>query len=199
MFTNATTVSPPLIEVVWPEKSLSRNILLVLGTSLLLALSAQIVLPLPFSPVPVTFQTCTVLLAGAVLGSRLGAVSVLVYLTQGAIGLPFFAKGGAGLSYLRGVTAGYLVGFVCMAFITGWLIERGWGRDFKTAVLAMLVGNSVLYGFGVPWVKMILNSTWHESLVMGAYPFIPGDLYKIGIASVFLPLLWHFFNRPKSY
>lgn len=199
MFTRETTLRTPLIEVIWPERSLARNVLLILGTSLLFALSAQIALPLPYSPVPVTFQTCIVLLAGAVLGSRLGALSVLVYLTEGAIGLPFFARGGSGLAYLRGVTAGYLLGFVVAAYVVGYFVERGGGRKFSTAVLAMLFGNIVIYSFGLPWLKIVLNTTWQDALFKGAYLFIPGDLYKIGIASVFLPLLWSFFNRPRSY
>jgi biotin transport system substrate-specific component len=194
-----TTLRTPLIEVIWPARSLTYNVLLVLGTSLLLALSAQIAFPLPYSPVPVTFQTFVVLLAGAVLGSRLGALSVLVYLTQGAVGLPFFAKGGSGLAYLRGVTAGYLIGFVVAAYAVGWLVERGIGQKFETAVLAMLFGNVIIYSFGVLWLKMLLNTTLHDALAKGAYLFIPGDVYKIGIASVLLPLLWNFFNRPRSY
>lgn len=199
MSTKEVALRSPLIEVIWPEKSLARNCLLVFGTSLLIALSAQAAIPLPFSPVPITFQTLVVLLAGAVLGSRLGTLSVLTYLAEGAVGLPFFAKGGGGLAYFRGVTAGYLIGFVVAAFVVGLLVERGFGRKFNTAVLAMLVGNVVIYCFGVPWLKMILNTTLHEALGFGLFPFIPGDLYKIGIASVFLPVLWNFFGKPKSY
>lgn len=193
------TLRSPLVEVIWPDRSLARNCLFVIGTSLLIALSAQIALPLPFSPVPITFQTFVVLLAGAVLGSRLGTLSMLVYLTEGAIGLPFFAKGGSGLAYLRGVTAGYLVGFVVAAFVVGWLVERGFGHKFSTAVLAMFIGNVVIYCFGLPWLKTVLNTTLNRALALGVYPFILGDLYKIGIASVFLPLLWSFFGKPKSY
>ena len=199
MFVKETLPRLPLIELLWPERTLVRNVVLVFGTSLLLAFSAQIVLPLPFSPVPVTAQTLIALLSGAVLGSRLGPLSVLVYLTEGAMGLPFFARGQAGLGYLRGVTGGYLIGFVVAALVVGLLIERGWGRTFRTAVLAMVVGNIVLYCFGVPWLKNVLNISLGKALAIGFYVFIPGDLYKLGFASVLLPRLWSFFGKPKDY
>jgi biotin transport system substrate-specific component len=192
------TLQTPLIEVLWPTKSISRSCVLVFGTSLLLAVSAQVAFPLPFSPVPITFQTLIALLSGAVLGSRLGALSVLVYLTEGVIGLPFFAKGGAGLAYLRGVTGGYLLGFVIAAFAVGVLVERGFGRKVSTAVIAMLIGNVILYSFGLSWLKMTLNITMSNALFLGLYPFILGDLYKIGIASILLPLIWNFFGKPKN-
>ena len=199
MFVKETLPRLPLIELLWPERTLVRNVALVFGTSLLLALSAQIVLPLPFSPVPVTAQTLIALLSGAVLGSRLGPLSVLVYLTEGAMGLPFFARGQAGLGYLRGVTGGYLIGFVVAALVVGFLVERGWGRTFRRAVLAMVVGNMVLYCFGVPWLKHVLNISLGKALAIGFYVFIPGDLYKLGFASVLLPRLWSFFGKPKDY
>ena len=197
MLAKEATLRMPLIEFIWPEKSLTRNCLLVMGTSLLLALSAQIAIPLPFSPVPVTLQTLVVLLAGAVLGSRLGTLSVLVYIVEGAVGLPFFAKGGAGLAYLRGVTGGYLIGFVVAAFMVGLLVEGGLGRKFSTAILAMFVGNILLYCFGLPWLKSVLNISMSKAFAFGLYPFILGDLYKIGLASALLPQLWRFFGKPN--
>jgi len=198
MLAKEATLRTPLIEFIWPEKSLTRNCLLVMGTSLLLALSAQIAIPLPFSPVPVTLQTLVVLLAGAVLGSRLGTLSVLIYLVEGAVGLPFFAKGGAGLTYLlRGYTTGYLIGFVVVAFVVGLLVEGGLGQKFSTAVLAMFVGNILLYCFGLPWLKSVLNISMSKAFAFGLYPFILGDLYKIGLASALLPQLWRFFGKPN--
>jgi len=199
MFMKEAALRFPLIDFIWPERNLARNVVLVVGTSLLLALSAQIAIPLPFSPVPITSQTLVVLLAGAVLGSRLGALSVLVYITEGAVGLPFFAKGGAGLTYLRGVTTGYIIGFVVAAFMVGLLVEGGLGRKFSTAILAMLIGNIILYCFGLAWLKSALNISMRKAFAFGLYPFILGDLYKIGLASVLLPKLWSFFGKPKDY
>jgi biotin transport system substrate-specific component len=199
MFMKEATLRFPLIELIWPERSLARNALLVVGTSLLLVLSAKIAILLPFSPVPVTSQTLVVLLAGAVLGSRLGTLSVLVYIAEGAVGLPFFAKGGAGLTYLQGVTGGYLIGFVVVAFVVGFLVERGFGRKFSTAILAMFIGEIVLYCCGLPWLKSVLKISMDKALIIGLYPFIIGDLYKIGLASALLPQLWRFFGKPKGY
>lgn len=198
MFMREATLRSPIVDVIWPAKSLIRDVLLVSATSLLLALSAQIALPLPFSPVPVTFQTLVVLAAGAVLGSRLGALSVLAYLTEGMIGLPFFAKGAAGVAYLRGVTGGYLVGFVVAAFVVGLLVEKGMGRKVSTALVAMGIGNIILYVFGIAWLQMILNITTTKALFLGMYPFIAGDLYKIGIGALLLPVLWNFLGSPKN-
>ncbi|GAK55830.1 BioY protein [Candidatus Vecturithrix granuli] len=198
MFMRDTTLRSPLVDVIWPARSLTRDSLLVIATSLLLALSAQVGFPLPFSPVPVTFQTFVVLAAGAVLGSRLGALSVLVYLTEGMIGLPFFAKGAAGIAYLRGATGGYLLGFVAAAFVVGLLVERGWGRKVSTAMMAMGIGNVVLYVFGIAWLQTILNISTTKALFLGLYPFIAGDLYKIGIGALLLPVLGNFLGNPKD-
>jgi len=199
MVIKSMTLRSPLIEHIWPAKSLTRDVLLIVGTSLLLALSAQIAVPLPFSPVPVTTQTLVVLLAGAILGSRLGTLSVIMYLVEGMVGLPFFAKGGAGFAYFRGATGGYLVGFVLAAFIVGILVERGFGRNVSTTVLAMLLGNLVLYSTGVLWLQAILNISLSKACSLGVVPFILGDVYKLGVGSVLLPGLWNFFGKPVDY
>ncbi|MDY0096175.1 MAG: biotin transporter BioY [Candidatus Vecturithrix sp.] len=198
MFMRDTALRAPLIDVLWPAKSLVRDVLLVMATSFVLALSAQIVFPLPFSPVPVTCQTLVVLAAGALLGSRLGALTVLVYLTEGMIGLPFFAKGAAGVAYLRGVTGGYLLGFVAAAFVVGLLVEKGWGRKVSTAIVAMGIGNVLLYVFGIAWLQLVLQITTTKALFLGFYPFIPGDVYKIGIGAILLPILSNFLKNPKN-
>lgn len=198
MYMREEALRIPLIDVIWPAKSLSRNILLVVGTSGLLALSAQIAVPLPFSPVPVTFQTFIALLAGAVLGSRLGALSVLVYLTEGLVGLPFFAKGAAGIAYFRGVTGGYLVGFMVAAFVVGLLVQGGAGRKMSTAIFAMGIGNVIIYLCGITWLQGVLNLTISKAFVLGLYPFLLGDVYKLGLGAILLPLAWNFFGKPKN-
>jgi len=162
--------------------------LLVVGGSLFTALMAQIAIPLPFTPVPITGQTLAVLLVGAVLGARRGALSMLAYLAEGLVGLPVFAGGTAGVGRLLGPTGGYLVGFIGAAYVTGWLAERGWDRRPMTAVLAMLAGNGVLYLFGLPWLARFVGPT--HVLSMGLFPFIPGDFLKVFLASVLLPGAW---------
>lgn len=161
---------------------------LVLGGSLFIALSAQIAIPLPFSPVPITGQTLAVLLSGALLGSRRGGLCLLAYLAEGLTGLPVFAGGTAGLSHLLGPTGGYLVGFVVAAYITGLLAERGWDRRIITTFLAMLLGNIVIYAFGLPWLARF--SGVERVLSLGLYPFIPGDLLKLALATMLLPSGW---------
>lgn len=162
---------------------------LVLGASLVIALSAQVAIQLPFSPVPVTGQTMAVLLVGALLGSRRGALAVLAYIAQGLAGLPVFAGGAAGLARLFGPTGGYLVGFVAAAFLVGWLAERGWDRRFGTTLAAMTLGNLVIYGVGALWLAVFvggLSRAWS----LGVLPFLPGDALKIVLAAVLLPGGW---------
>src|ERR671939_1049603 len=118
-----------------------RSLALVLGFSLLTALAAQVVIPLPWTPVPITGQTFAVLLTGALLGSRLGALAMLAYLAEGPAGLPFFRGGAGGAHYLLfSPTAGYLFAFPAAAYVTGLLAGRGWDRRFATAAAAMALG-----------------------------------------------------------
>ncbi|MCS7251828.1 MAG: biotin transporter BioY, partial [Thermoflexus sp.] len=139
------------------ERQLLTDAMLILGGSLFTALMAQISIPLPFTPVPITGQTLAVLLVGAALGSRRGALSIATYVLEGALGLPVFAGGTAGISRLQGPTGGYLIGFVAAALITGWLAERGWDRRPLSTALAMLAGNAVIYLFGLPWLALFLG------------------------------------------
>lgn len=171
------------------------NLGLILGFSILIGLSAQISIPLPFTPVPITGQTLTVLLTGAVLGSRRGALAVLTYLAQGFAGLPVFAGGKFGLATLFGPTGGYLLGFVVAAFVTGWLAERGWDRNFKTNALAMLAGNVVIYLVGLPWLAVFTGA--NQAIALGLLPFIPGDLLKLALATALLPIGWRLVRSPQ--
>lgn len=162
---------------------------LVLAGSLLIALSAQIAIPLPFSPVPVTGQTMAVLLVGALLGRRRGSLAVLVYIAEGIAGLPVFAGGAAGPARLLGPTGGYLVGFVAAAYLVGLLAERGWDRRVSTTAAAMALGNLVIYTVGVLWLTVFVGSL-SAALAAGVLPFIPGDLVKIAAAALLLPAGW---------
>ncbi len=165
----------------------------VVGGSLLVALAAQIALPLPFSPVPVTAQTLAVLLVGVVLGARRGAAALLLYLAQGALGLPVFAAGGAGLPHLLGPTGGYLVGFVLAAALMGNLATRGWDRHPLHTAIAMLLGNAVIYAVGLPWLALFVGPD--RALPLGLYPFVVGDLIKLALATVLLPAAWRLLGR----
>lgn len=169
-----------------PEAGLGYQLALVVGGSLLVALAAQI--ELPMWPVPVTMQTFAVLLVGGLLGSRLGALSLLLYLAEGALGLPVFAGGAGSVLHFAGPTAGYLFGFVAAAFVVGWLCERGWSRKVETAVFAMLLGTTAIYLFGLPWLAQFTG--WDKVLHLGLIPFIPGDVLKAILAALALGLGW---------
>lgn len=164
-----------------------RAVLVVAGSALI-ALAAQIAIPLPFSPVPVTGQTFAVLLVAAALGPRLGPAGVGLYVAEGLIGLPVYAGGTAGLARLTGPTGGYLIGFVVAAFVVGWLAQRGWDRRIATAVLAMLAGEVAIYVFGLAWLSRFPLSV--GLLGAGLLPFVAGDLYKVALAAAALPMAW---------
>ncbi len=173
--------------------SLRRGVLfyelgLIVGGSLLLALSAQIAIPLPYSPVPVTGQTLLVLLIGATYGSRRGVLCLLAYLSEGTAGLPVFAAGNAGLAYSFGPTGGYLWGFVLAAWLTGLLAERGWDRRWLTNFLAMLIGNALIYLLGLAWLSRFVGLD--RAVPLGLLPFIPGDLFKLVLGTLLLPIGW---------
>jgi biotin transport system substrate-specific component len=169
------------------------NVALVLGASLLIAASAQIVVRLPFSPVPITGQTFAVLLVGFVLGARLGAWSVALYLFEGAMGLPIFSGGGAGAGWLLGPTGGYLAGFLVAAFVVGYLAERGFDRKPATTLLTFAVGQVVIYLFGCVWLSTFVG--WPEAFTAGVLPFLVGDAVKALLATAALPLAWRLVDR----
>ncbi len=159
---------------------------LVVAGSLTIAAAAQIAIPLPL--VPLTGQTFAVLLVGALLGARLGAFTVLAYLLEGFAGLPVFSAGRSGLAMLAGPTGGYLVGFIAAAASVGWLAQRGWDRRTLTTVAAMTLGNLVLYGFGAAWLTFLIGLD--RALAVGVYPFVLGEVIKVGLAAVILPQGW---------
>jgi len=167
--------------------ALARDAALVVAGSLIVALSAQVAVRLPFSPVPVTAQTLAVLLVGATLGSKRGALSLLAYLVEGLAGLPVFAAGASGPAYLLGPTGGYLAGFVAAAFVTGWLVERGWGKHVGRALLAMLAGSATIYLFGLSWLSLFAG---RQALALGLLPFLAGDVVKAIAGAALLPAGW---------
>jgi biotin transport system substrate-specific component len=167
---------------------------LVIGFSLLTALAAQIAIPTPWSDVPITGQTFAVLLTGALLGSRLGALAMIAYLIEGASGLPFFAAGGSGLARLTvSPWAGYLWAYPVAAFLTGWLAERGWDRRYLKAAAAMGLGSLVILFGGMIWRLGFMS--FDQALMTGVVPFLPGDAIKIALAAAVLPSGWALLRR----
>jgi biotin transport system substrate-specific component len=143
-----------------------------------------IAIPLPFTPVPITLQTFFTFLAGAILGKYLGALSQLIYLLLGVIGLPVFAKGSSGLGVLLGPTGGYLVGFVPAAFLIGWILEKKEKPPFALIFLAMVVGLLAIYLPGVGWLMWVARMNLVKALFLGALPFLPGDVVKIVVGAL---------------
>src|SRR5438067_1898347 len=172
----------------------ARGVALVVAFSLLTALAAQVAVPLPFTPVPITMQTFAVLLTGALLGRRLGALALLAYLFEGACGLPFFAQGYSGIWYLLfAPTSGYLLSYPLAAFVTGWLAERGWDRRFLTAAAAMALGSIIILACG--WLGMLRFFSPVVALAQGVAPFIIGDIVKLALAAAVLPTGWALLRR----
>jgi biotin transport system substrate-specific component len=182
-----------LIDAVLPQRRIVHNVILVVVFSVLIALSAQIAIPLPFTPIPITMQTLTVLLTGLLLGSRLGMATLIAYLVEGVVGMPVFTQWGSGIAHLVGPTGGYLIGFVFAAGLVGFLAERGWDRRLWTTLLAMILGNLVIYAFGVGWLSTFLGVG--TALAKGMLPFLIGDVIKIALAMVALPGGWALMQR----
>lgn len=186
MLTNATVA-----DLLQPcEKRLAGfyDVALIIGGSLLIGLCAHVKIWLPFSPVPITGQTFAVLMIGSLLGARRGCLTVLAYIMEGAAGLPVFAVG-VGPAALLGPTGGYLFGFIPAVYITGRLAEKGWDRRIGTTVLAMVLGNLVIYTFGLFWLGCLTGFN-RMVLTIGLRPFIVGDLVKIILAATLLPSGW---------
>ena len=158
----------------------TATILIVLLSSWLLAISAQVSINLPFSPVPVTAQTLLILVMGYLLGKNRGSAAVLAYLVQGAAGLPFFANGRSGISALVGPTGGYLFGFLAAVYIVGLLSELDHRRSLLQRAVTLMLGNLFIYGFGLLWLARFVGET--QVLQVGFFPFLTGDLLKIAIA-----------------
>lgn len=159
----------------------------LLAGAVLTALLARASVPVPGSPVPVTGQTLGALLAGGLLGTRRGASSLALYLAAGALGLPAFAGGAAGLERLTGPTGGYLVGLVAAAGIAGWTVERGWARSVPRAFAAMLAASAAVFALGVPWLAVSTGAA--RALEAGLVPFLPGALLKAALAAALVVLV----------
>jgi biotin transport system substrate-specific component len=176
-------VSPVFADLVRPvSPRLARvfDAALVAGFSLLVALSAQVAIPLPFTPVPVTLQTFAVLLTGCLLGSGRGALAVVAYILEGSFGLPFFSGGTGGIAHLLGPTGGYLVGCVAAAYAAGLLSERGLSRRPAGLLLTLCAADLAIYVPGLAWLSVFTGPP--KALSLGFLPFVAGDALKIAAA-----------------
>jgi biotin transport system substrate-specific component len=189
-----STIAHPIVFSDVLPKVKARTIVLVVGFALLTALLAQVKIHLGWTPVPITGQTFAALLAGATLGSQLGAGSMLLYLLLGLF-LPFYSGGEQGWSWLSGANGGYLIGMVAAAFLVGKLAERSQDRTMLTAVPAMLFGSAVIYAIGVPWLAHVADMGAGEAIAKGLEPFVVGDAIKSLVAGAILPTAWMLTTR----
>ena len=198
---STATRHDPIANVLWPSRAdgvagIARAVVLAtLGTALL-TVSAKINLPLPF--VPMTLQTLVVLMIGAAYGWRLGTATVIAYLAEGAIGLPVFAGPIGGLAPLLGPTAGYLLGFVVAAFITGWLSERGWDRSVPRLFVAMAIGHIAILGLGFAWLAFGMKLGVEKAWLVGLLPFIAGSLVKNALGAALMPAVRRLVDRRRD-
>jgi biotin transport system substrate-specific component len=190
-----------LADTIWPAQAEAgwralRIVLLALVGSVFVAGMAQFKFYFPDNPVPFTMQPLAVLLIGAAYGPRLGAATLLLYLAEGAVGLPFFADGKGGWEVLRGATAGYLVGFVLAAGLVGWLAERGWDRSIPSTVVAMAAGMVLIYLPGSLWLATFPSiNGLGAAFAKGVLPFLLWDAIKIAAAALILPGAWALLGR----
>ena len=183
-----------LIDRVIPRSAIN-NVALILSGAVFTAYAAQLVIPM--WPVPITAQTLAVLLVGSVLGATRGAISLIVYFSMGAVGLPVFS---AATSLSFGPTFGYLVGFIAAAAVVGYLSQRGWHKSVAGVLGSFAIANSVIYLFGLPWLAFVLGSLGAANdlasvAAAGLAPFIIGDVIKMTLAGALLPLAWKFLGK----
>ena len=199
------TIADFLVPITIGERMSSRvrHIALIVAGALLKALSANISIPVPGSPVPITGQTFSVLLVGGALGFRRGVLATLLYLALGLF-LPVYADHKQGLAIIGGIkdghlvlgaTGGYLIGFVIASGLVGRLAELGWDRRFGGALLAMAAGNLLIYLVGVPWLAAAVGWDLGTAVDKGMIPFLLGDLIKLALAAGLFPLTWWVVGR----
>ncbi|MFM9942215.1 MAG: biotin transporter BioY [Hyphomicrobiaceae bacterium] len=196
--TSATmiTSTPTLSSTLWPSASAGwmRNALIAIAGSLALWASAKI--QVPFWPVPMTMQTFVVLALAAALGARLGAATVLLYLAEGALGLPVFAgapEKGLGLAYMAGPTGGYLMGFVIAALVVGHLAERGFDRSIPRMLVAAALGHAIIFLCGWSWLATLIGP--EKAWLAGVTPFYAATIAKTLLAAMALPAAWKLAGR----
>jgi len=194
--TTLTTTHPTLLSAaIGGKRSMLQSVLLAVAGTALLWASAKV--QIPFFPVPMTMQTFVVLFLGFALGARLGAATVLLYLAEGALGLPVFAgtpEKGLGLAYMAGPTGGFLAGFVVAAYVAGWFAERGFDRRLVTSAIAAFAGLAAIYVLGLSWLGALIG--WDKPVLeFGLYPFLPAEALKLALLAAVLPLAWRGVSR----
>jgi biotin transport system substrate-specific component len=191
--------SGSLRATVFPRSSALTQVLFVAAGVAFISLLAQIAIPVPGSPVPVTGQTLAVLLIGTTYGARLGVLTFATYLLAGIAGAPIFAPSATsanhGIDRLIGATGGYLVGMLIASLVLGYLADRKADQKFRTSFPALLLGDAIIFTFGLLWLQQTLDLSWSKTIAAGFTPFILGEALKIAITATSLPLVWRRISR----
>ena len=174
----------------WATKSRVRNAALVLGLTGFTALAAQISIPLPFTPVPLTLQTFAVLAGAAALGAERAVLAQVLYITLAVAGAPVLAGGASGREVVVGATGGYLIGFVLASYVVGRISSNGASTKSATTALAFVTGSLLIYALGAPWLAYTTGNTINWAIINGVVPFLIGDAMKAIAAGAVLPLAW---------
>ena len=173
----------------------ARSLALILLGTLLVSVAAQISIPVPGSPVPITGQTFGVLLTAGALGFRRAIASMGLYMLLGTLGLPVFAGGDSGTHVILGASGGYIIGFALAAAAVGGLAELGWDRNLLGAIGAMLIGCVLIYAVGLPWLAFVAHLDMQTTLAEGLWKYIPGDVLKLALAAAAFPVAWWVVGR----
>ena len=192
-----SSVSSSLLSSILPRSSAITKALLVVGGALFLALLAQLSISVPGSPVPVTGQTLGVLLLATAYGANMGAATFALYLLIGFAGAPVFAGHGYGAERLIGPTGGYLFGMLIASWILGALAGRKWDQKILSAITTMLIGDLIIFTFGLIWLQSYTDRSWSWTFGAGLTPFILGEVIKIAIAGTSLPSVWKVVARTR--
>lgn len=172
----------------------ARDLALVVAGALFMVLMTQIAIPVPGSPVPITGQTLAVVTCGAALGATRGSLAMLLWATAGLF-LPVYSDGGSGLAHITGASGGYIIGFIVAAYAVGYLAERGADRKVAIAFASFVIGQLIVFGIGVPWLKVSAGMAWPEAIHDGFTIFIVGGLIKAAVAAAVIPSAWHLVRR----
>lgn len=193
----ATSAKAPLAVSLASDRPVPRYAwyaLLAVGGTLLITMAAKT--QVPFWPVPMTLQTLAIFALAAAYGMRLAGATLLIYLVEGALGLPVFAgtpEKGIGLAYMAGPTGGYLIGFAAGAYVVGWLAEQGWDRSVLRLFMAMLLGHLVIFAFGLAWLTTLIG--FEKAWLLGVVPFYAATLFKTALGACVVPALWQLAKR----
>jgi biotin transport system substrate-specific component len=200
--TSSRAQSQTLRTALFPASTALTQATFLMGGVAFLAVLAQIAIPVPGSPVPVTGQTLGVFLIATTYGARLAGLTFATYLLAAIAGAPIFAASATlpshGLARITSATGGYLIGMLVATIVIGYLAEKKADRKFRTSFPMLILGSVVIFTFGLTWLKLSLTLSWTDTISIGLIPFIFGEALKITITATSLPIIWKKISRKLS-